>query len=50
MQPSKQTVEEVKRICAEARMKVPAPQVQSINGTYNVEDFMDGDLVDEDMN
>lgn len=49
MQPSKQTVEDVKRVCSEARHKLQAPPAQSINGTYNEEDFMDGDLVDEDM-
>ncbi len=48
MQPSRQSVEEVKRVVAEARHKVQRPPT-NINGTFNEEDFMDGDLVDEDM-
>ena len=48
MQPSRQSVEEVKRVVQEARHKVQRPPT-NINGTFNEEDFMDGDLVDEDM-
>ena len=48
MQPSRQSVEEVKRVVAEARHKVQRPPANA-NGTFNEEDFMDGDLVDEDM-
>ena len=48
MQPSRQSVEEVKRVVAEARHKVQRPPTNA-NGTFNEEDFMDGDLVDEDM-
>ncbi len=46
MQPSKQSVEEVKMVVSEARHKKQAQQ-QGINGTFNEEDFMDGDLVDD---
>ncbi|CAL8470696.1 g10238 [Coccomyxa elongata] len=46
MQPSKQSVEEVKLVVSEARHKKQAQQ-QGINGTFNEEDFMDGDLVDD---
>ena len=48
MQPSRQTVEEVKRVVQDARHKVQRPPT-NINGTFNEEDFMDGDLVDENM-
>lgn len=47
MQPSKQSVEEVKRVVSEARHKVQAATQPGINGTFNEEDFMDGDLVDD---
>ncbi len=47
MQPSKQSVEEVKRVVSEARHKVQAVTQPGINGTFNEEDFMDGDLVDD---
>lgn len=46
MQPSKQSVEEVKMVVSEARHKKQAQQ-QGMNGTFNEEDFMDGDLVDD---
>lgn len=48
MHPSRQSVDEVKRVVSEARHKVQRPPT-NINGTFNEEDFMDGDLVDEDM-
>jgi hypothetical protein len=47
MQPSKQSVEEVKRVVSEARHKMQATPQPGINGTFNEEDFMDGDLVDD---
>lgn len=47
MQPSKQSVEEVKRVVSEARHKMQVAPQPGINGTFNEEDFMDGDLVDD---
>ena len=47
MQPARQSVEEVKAEVAAARYKAQ-PAKEQINGTFNEEDFMDGDLV-EDM-
>ncbi len=47
MQPSKQSVEEVKRVVSDARHKMQVAPQPGINGTFNEEDFMDGDLVDD---
>jgi hypothetical protein len=51
MQESKQSVEEVKHYVQEARHKAAPRHAPAANGAaaYNEEDFMDGDLVDEDM-
>ena len=51
MRPSAQSVEDVKRHVAAARHKAAPACAPGANGgvRFNEEDFMDGDLVDEDM-
>jgi serine/threonine-protein kinase SRK2 len=46
MQPSKQSVEDVKRVVNEARKK---PGLPNARADFNEEDYMDGELMDEEM-
>lgn len=46
MQPSKQSVDDVKRVVNEARKK---PGLPNAGADFNEEDYMDGELMDDEI-